>query len=181
MTAKKQTRQHAGLFKPGNQMAKKGNGKRVKSRILATVGEEGIQDLIDKEYELAKAGDAAARTFILSRVAEGQIKPTHGKSTFDLDLSKGVENAVTDILAAIASGQLNVEQGQAMMGTLKAGADISAMAQMQQKLAMLEDRLNDASTQSTTSQNTSSSMLGKSNDALKITADTDWIGASIND
>ena len=114
-----------------------GSGKIDKLR--AALGKE-LPDVLAALVAQAKAGDTAAIKLILERVCPA-LRPTDAPITLTLPADAGLVEQGRAVLAALAAGQLPVNQGSAILQSLGSLAKLIETEELERRLAALEQKL----------------------------------------
>lgn len=89
--------------------------------------------------EAAKAGDLQAAALVLSRVCP-PLKANAERVQFTLDPSLPLADQAKQILAAVAEGSVDPETGKTLIGCLSSVANIEAVAELENRIIVLEAR-----------------------------------------
>lgn len=89
--------------------------------------------------EAALAGDLQACNIVLSRIAPS-LKPQAERVAFDFNPTAPVPQQIEAVLAAIAAGDLAPDVGREIISALGTLADARAVADLEARIAELEDK-----------------------------------------
>lgn len=122
-----------GRFAPGNPGRRRGARNRVTRAAEALLGRDAAA-LTKKAIELAMAGDATALRLCLERLI-----PPARERPLDIDkLSDDPAVAMTEIVQAVAGGDLLPSEGERLAALVKAKAEMSTLSEIEERLAALE-------------------------------------------
>jgi hypothetical protein len=127
----------SGRFKPGN--AGRPRGSRGKAAVLAEkLAAKDITDIVNVLVTAAKDGDVQSAALLLARL----WPPPKGRLVaFDLppiQTAADAENAITAVLAAVASAKLSIEEGERLVSLIEKKAEVTHMRELSDRLAALE-------------------------------------------
>ena len=126
----------AGTFTRGNPGRPKG------ARNRATVAAEALLDheaeaLTRRAIELALEGDSVALRLCLDRILPPKRPGDRPVEVIDLPANPG--EAMSALVVAAASGRLLLADAERLAGLVKAQAELSALADLETRLARLEE------------------------------------------
>jgi hypothetical protein len=132
-------RDEKGRFAPGNP------GRPRGARHKATLAVEAILDgeadaLTRKAVEMAMEGDTTALRLCLERIAPPRKDRPVTVELPPLDGAGGITAAMSRVLEAVAAGNLTPSEGQAMAGLIEAHRRAVETADLEARIAALEDR-----------------------------------------
>jgi len=134
-----------GRFKPGQSGNPKGRAVGSRPKVLAALdalGEGSVEEIVRKQIEMAKDGDAAAARIILDRV----WPPRKGsRLQFDLPEIAKAEDlpaAFATVNRQVADGELSPDEGALIGGLLDAHRKAIETNELAARVAALEERLN---------------------------------------
>lgn len=132
-----------GRFKPGNAG---GPGRRAGSRNKATLlldrlGSAAAQEILDVVLQAAKEGDLEAANIILRRVWPVPKGRPRKFTVRDVTCLADVPGAVSDVLRAVASGELTTEEGGAVASIIETTRKALESEEVAARLKRLEDRI----------------------------------------
>jgi hypothetical protein len=132
-----------GRFKRGQSGNPRGRAAGSRPKVLAALdalGEGAVEEIVCKQIEMAKEGDAAAARTILDRV----WPPRKGsRLQFDLpEVSKAedIPGAVAAINQQVAGGELSPDEGTLIVGLLDAHRKAIETNDLAARVAALEER-----------------------------------------
>ena len=117
-------------------------GARHKTTVAVEALLEGEAEVITrKAIEAAKAGDMVAIRLVLDRIA-----PPRKTRSIEIDLppiadAAGVSQAQEEVLKALCTGELDVDQAQALNGLLEARRQFLETAELEARLTELESQM----------------------------------------
>jgi hypothetical protein len=125
-----------GQFKPGN--SGRPRGSRGKAAVLAEkLAAKDIADIVNMLVTAAKAGDVQSAALLLARL----WPPPKGRLvSFELppiQTAADAENAITAVLAAVASAKLSIEEGERLVSLIEK-AEVTHLREISDRLAALE-------------------------------------------
>lgn len=128
-------------FKPGQSGNPDGRPKNSRNKttlMLEALFEGEAEEIAKKAVELAKAGDGPVLRAMLDRLA-----PPRKDSPVTLDLpsietAADTKAASAAVLAAVAAGDINPSEGQAVMALLTAHRAIVETEELEARIAALE-------------------------------------------
>src|SRR5262249_53088544 len=114
-------------FKPGKSGNVKGRPKGIIDKRMrlnkALMGDADA--LLKVATDLAKAGDAQMLTLLLSR-AIAPLRPEGTPVRFELDVSAPLSGQIAQVTAAVANGQLTIEEGERVANMIRLLAEARA-------------------------------------------------------
>ena len=125
-----------GKFVPGNPGRPKGTRHRI-TRAAERLLERDAKGLTQKAIELAMAGDTVALRLCLERIAPA-LRP--GDRHIAIPLPTAPAEALDAILGAVAGGELLPAEGERLASLVKVKVELSALAEIEARLAALEER-----------------------------------------
>ena len=138
------TASNQGCFKPGQSGNPSGRPKGA--RHATTLAIEVLLDgeaegITRKAIEAAKAGDMIAIRLVLDRVC-----PPRKTRSIEIDLppiadAAGVSQAQQEVLRAVCTGELDLDQAQALNGLLEARRQFLETAELEARLTELESQM----------------------------------------
>ena len=138
------TASNQGCFKPGQSGNPSGRPKGA--RHATTLAIEVLLDgeaegITRKAIEAAKAGDMIAIRLVLDRVC-----PPRKTRSIEIDLppiadAAGVSQAQEEVLKAVCTGELDLDQAQALSGLLEARRQFLETAELEARLTELESQM----------------------------------------
>ena len=117
-------------------------GSRHKTTLAVEALLEGEAEIITrKAIEAAKAGDMIAIRLVLDRVC-----PPRKTRSIEIDLppigdAAGVSLAQEEVLKAVCTGELDLDQGQALSGLLEARRQFLETSELEARLTELEAKM----------------------------------------
>lgn len=131
-------RNTAGRFKAGNPG--KPQGARNKATALAQkLLHDSAGRLTEVAIDLALQGDPSALKMCLARILPPVKDVPVNLALPAIGCAYEASFAATDVLAAVASGELTLAEGQAALTALETYARISDVGEIEARLAALED------------------------------------------
>lgn len=132
-----------GRFKPGQSGNPKGRAVGSRPKVLAALdalGEGAVEEIVRKQIEMAKDGDAAAARTILDRVW-----PPRKGSRLQFDLpevsrAEDIPGAVAAINQQVSGGDLSPDEGTLIVGLLDAHRKAIETNDLAARVAALEER-----------------------------------------
>jgi len=127
-------------FKKGKSGNPKGRPKGIKDRrvVHREFLESHAKDLMQKAVDLALEGDGTALRLCLERVV-----PAIKSRDEPVDIG-GLEGSLTEqatqIMAAMASGELSPEEARSMLQALSSVARVTELDELDQRIKVLEAR-----------------------------------------
>ncbi len=125
-----------GRFGRGNAGKPKGTRHRV-TKAAEKLLERDATALTRKAVEMALEGDGAALKLCLDRLLPPK-RP--GDRPVEIDLPTSPAEALDAIIGAVAGGELLPAEGERLAALVKSRAELSAWAEIEQRLAALESR-----------------------------------------
>ena len=117
-------------------------GARHKTTVAVEALLEGeAEGITRKAIEAAKAGDMIAIRLVLDRVC-----PPRKTRSIEIDLppivdAAGVSQAQQEVLKAVCTGELDLDQAQALNGLLEARRQFLETAELEARLTELESQM----------------------------------------
>ena len=133
-----------GTFAAGNKLGGRAQGSRNKTTLAVEALLQGEHEALTRvAIEKALAGDATALRLCLDRIA-----PTRRDTPISFKLSPiqsaaDVLVASSDVLAAVADGDITPEEGARVMALLAAHATLVETADLESRMAALEAQIDD--------------------------------------
>lgn len=132
-----------GRFKPGQSGNPRGRAVGSRPKVLAALdalGEGSVEEIVRKQIEMAKDGDAAAARIILDRVW-----PPRKGSRLQFDLpevsrAEDIPGAVAAINQQVSGGDLSPDEGTLIVGLLDAHRKAIETNDLAARVAALEER-----------------------------------------
>lgn len=130
-------------FAPGRSGNPKGRPPRsaAEKALRSRIGKVA-PEIIERMTAQALAGDTAAAGLLLSRILP-PYKPTERPTP--IDVPPDLAGASEAILGAVARGDLAPGQAASLASALASLARVSELAEIEARMARLEERLNDTS------------------------------------
>ena len=126
-----------GRFGPGNGGKPKGTKHRV-TRAAERLLERDATALTRKAVEMALEGDGAALKLCLDRLLPP--KRPGDRHLDPIALPASPAEALDAILGAVAGGELLPAEGERLASLVKVKVELSALAEIEARLAALEER-----------------------------------------
>jgi hypothetical protein len=131
---------HPGQFKPGNGG---GPGRPAGSRNRATLLLDKIADgdaaeILRKQLEKAKDGDARAAELILGRVWPARKSRPISLTLPPMDTAADIVRALGTIADAVAGGEITPDEGQAVAGVLEIKRRAIETDDLERRIAAIE-------------------------------------------
>lgn len=120
----------------GNPAGRKPGIIDKRQRIAQAFEADGAE-IAKVVIEAAKKGDMQAATLVLSRLSP-PLKPRAERVHFDLDVTKPLAAQAGQVLAAVATGQLDTDSAQTVLTCLGTYASLVMADDVQARLAALE-------------------------------------------
>ena len=132
---------HPGRFAPGQSGNPAGRPKGARHRVTLAVetllaGE--AEGLTRKAVEMALAGDASALRLCLERICPAKKGRTVTLSLPRIDTSVDVLSALGDVLAAVAEGEITIEEAQTLATILETKRRAIESADLEVRVEALE-------------------------------------------
>ncbi len=126
-------------WQPGQSGNPKGRpvGRGDVALIRAAIGER-LPEIIDSLVERALSGDTSAASLLLARVAP-PLKPVEQTQIVKLP-EGGLSEQGRAVIGCVASGELSVGQGTALLSGLGSLARLVEIDDLMQRVQALEDR-----------------------------------------
>ena len=127
-------------FEPGNRV---GRGRKAGSRNKATLvldkmAEADAKAILEKQLELAKAGDQQAAQLVLSRIWPIRKGRPVSLSLPALEGPQDVVKALGMVANAVGAGDLTPEEGAAVAAVLEMKRKAIETADLEERIARLE-------------------------------------------
>ncbi|MBT9526760.1 MAG: hypothetical protein IV105_16005 [Rhizobacter sp.] len=104
---------------------------------IAQVFEAAAAEIAEAVRDAARKGDMQACTLVLSRLSP-PLRPRAERVHFDLDVTKPLAAQAAQVLAAVATGQLDTDSAQTVLTCLGTYAALVQADDVQARLAALE-------------------------------------------
>jgi hypothetical protein len=114
----------------------KPKGETAKGRFRAQV-EAALPSIVAKLIESAQEGDVSAANIILSKVIPS-LKPTSDAISLPMATGTSLADKGLAVLAAASRGDLNPDDGQALMNLLTAQSRLVEQSEVLQRLEVIE-------------------------------------------
>lgn len=122
----------------GNPAGRPLGSRNNASRFCDDILEENAEELTNVAVQLALQGDAAALRLCLERVVPKRRHRPLQLNWPPIRTLEDVSSAVTATLAALAAGELEIDQGTALIGILDGKRRAIEAVELEQRIAMLE-------------------------------------------
>lgn len=110
--------------------------KRMRiNQLMASAGDEIAQVVLDR----ARGGDMQAAALILARVS-APLKARSDMVRFELDGGRPLGEQAQQIMDAVSQGDLDPETGKGLIACCQTIAGIHAVAELEQRLVVLEEK-----------------------------------------
>lgn len=134
-------------FKPnesGNPRGRPPGSRNKRTQLLDKImqADDNARHIIETLVSKAQGGDTAAAEILLKRYQpppRSSLQPVQ----FDLDSSASPLQQCQQILAAVAAGDLAPDVGQSLISAVTALARIAELAELEQRIADLEEAATD--------------------------------------
>lgn len=134
-------RDKRGRFRPGTSGNPRGRppGRPDVRTQLSRAMLADAAEVVATVLEQAKEGDLQAASPVMARVLPS-LKAQAERVEFDFDASAPVPEQIEQVLAAVAGGRLAPDVGQSIIASLGALSDARAVADLEQRIAELEEK-----------------------------------------
>jgi len=132
------TRNKNGTFKQGVSGNKKGKPKDsgVAGLIRKAIADKA-PEIVNVLIQQALEGDNQAAIALLNRISP-QLKAVNEAVEFKIDTSKGLSGTGEQIVQAIASGEVSLDSGAQLLGSLSNLAKLQEMDDLSKRIEALE-------------------------------------------
>ena len=129
-------RDSRGRFAPGNRGRPPGTRNRVTGKLHQIFG-KGAEAVAKATLEAAEGGDMAAARLVLERLFPPRRPGDH---YLEIEMPTEPAEAMATVIEAVAGGRLLPSEGEKMATLIRAKADLATLAEIEQRLAALEER-----------------------------------------
>lgn len=114
-------------------------GSRNRSNVVAEEFAKAGSDIARVVMDAALAGDMHAANLVLQRLCP-PLRARAERVAFDLDSTLSMTDQAQQIVCAVASGRIDPETGQLLIGCITALAGLKQIDELEQRLTALERR-----------------------------------------
>lgn len=128
-------------WQPGQSGNPKGRppGSRNRKNLVAEEFAKDGSKVARVVMDAALAGDMQAASLVLQRLSP-PLRARAEKITFDLDPTAPLTAQAQQVIAAVASGNIDPDTGQLLVGCITALAGVKQIDELEQRLSALERR-----------------------------------------
>lgn len=130
-------------LQPGQSGNPAGKPKGIRNPVLAAldkVGEASAKAILERTVTAALAGDIRAADSILSRVWPARKGRPINLAIGDVTTSAGVQAALSDVLQAMAAGEITTDEAAAVASLLETQRRAIETSELAERIAALEAR-----------------------------------------